>query len=105
MTDQPADERGRLPKSQLRRRLDLLGRELQDVGDPVDQQAGHLDVVARVDSTIKTLGARCGFGSIGKSERDPQVVDRHHVAPQVDHPQQRLGPAGTSVSASTSSTS
>src|SRR5262249_39007022 len=51
VTDQPPDERGRLAQAELGRRLDLLGGELEHVGDPVDQQAGdvHLVALARLD--------------------------------------------------------
>src|SRR5208283_3053393 len=39
VTDQPADERGCFPKSQLRRGLHLFRRELEDVGNTVDYQS------------------------------------------------------------------
>src|ERR1700735_5591626 len=42
VTDQAANEGSCLPKSQLRRGLQLFGRKLQDVGDPIDQEARDL---------------------------------------------------------------
>ena len=42
MTDHPPDEWAGLPKSKLRYSLHFLGRELQNVRNPVDQEARDL---------------------------------------------------------------
>ena len=105
VTDQAADERGRLPKSKLRGGLHFLGRELQHVRDPVDQQAGDLDVAAR-RSTRRSARREPGpaWGP-WQAERHPQVVDRHDVARRLITPSRNFGPPGTSVSDCMSSTS
>ena len=46
VTDQPADERGRFPKSQLRGGLHFFRRELEDVGNTVHDKSRHLRVIA-----------------------------------------------------------
>jgi hypothetical protein len=42
VTDQAPHERGRFPKTQLRRGLDFVLREFENVGDPVHYQPGDL---------------------------------------------------------------
>ena len=63
VTDQAADEGGRLPKSKLGRGLHLLGGKLQHVGNPVHHQSGDLESLPGSISTISTLGARSSSAS------------------------------------------
>ena len=65
VTDQAANEGGCLPKSQLGRGLQFVGRELEDVGDPIDQEAGDQDVAARGRFHDEDAGCPRQFGVLG----------------------------------------
>ena len=47
-----------------------------------------------LDLDDQDAGRPVGLVVLGQAERNPQIVDRHDVAAEVDHPQQRLRAAG-----------
>ena len=48
----------------------------------------------RVDLDDQDAGSPGRLGVLGQAERHPQIVDRHHVAAEVDHAQQEFRAAG-----------
>src|SRR5271157_5664578 len=87
VTDQPADEWGRFPKSQ-RRGLHFFRGELEDVGNTVHDESGHLRVIAWLG--LDDQYAQCAVGSrVGaQAKGNPQIIDGHDVSAQIDHSQQ-----------------
>ena len=82
MTDQPADERGGLPKSKLRCSLHFLGRELQNVRNPVDQEARDLDLASRARLNNQDTGCPARTVFPRQAERKPQIVHRARRGPE-----------------------
>ena len=64
----------------VRRRLDVLVGDRQDVGDRIDQQADDLVADLRDDDDV----ARGRFGRL-QAEAGRKIDDRQHRAAQVDH--------------------